>query len=98
MTDKKYPPNGRLFSNKKTSENQPDITGDLEIDAEVLAHLNDCARRGVNISMLLAGWRRKLSSGSTFYSIQASKPRYQESAGQTPPDRLKDDLSDELPY
>ena len=98
MTDKKYPPNGRLFQNKKTSENQPDITGELEIDADVLAHLNDCAKRGTKIIMRVAGWRKVLPRGSTFYSIQASKPRYQESAGQTPPDRLKDDLSDELPY
>ena len=98
-----FPPSGRLFSNsKKTTPKAPDVTGNLEITAAVLDHLNRCAKAGRPINMELAGWRKqsRTTSGS-WYSLSASVPykdrMEQQGGGASAPRITVDTFNDDLP-
>ena len=111
--DKKFPPSGRLFANnRKSSPNAPDVKGDLEISREVLDHLIDCYENGQPIKMDIAGWKKAMKKGGTFYSLSASIPWMKNNSGQdqtkSVPERKRpvqdsildgfDDPNDEIPF
>lgn len=106
-----YPPGGALFNNTRKGNNDraPDVTGNLEISKEVLDHLNDCARRGVEMKMDLSGWKKPTKTGGSFFSLSAKVP-YNQQQTQAPPPRQQTsrqpvrqqpsafDLDDEIPF
>lgn len=79
-----FPPGGALFNNnKKQNEKSPDVQGNLSISEEVLHHLNTCRQKGEEMKMDIAGWRKAMKSGGTFYSLVAKIPwQAQKNAGQ----------------
>ena len=103
MDDKnQYPPSGVLFSNnRKQSDKSPDVNGTLEVDADVLRHLADCHNAGQPMKVDLAGWRKTMKGGGTFYSLVAKVPwqKTKNNAGQTHKESLPDNKWDEdIPF
>ena len=98
----KYPPSGSLFANDRKTTNGPDVTGTLEIGAELLAVLNAQDADNRPIKMRLAGWKKKLKAPKTgtFYSLSASEltdsrsnPKYVARNESSPAD-----LDDGIPF
>lgn len=91
-----YPPSGVLFANKKkTKQNSPDYTGNLELDDEVVNDLVEQVSRGVGKpKIILAGWKKVAKkTGDTFLSLRGSKfeERGSQSGGYTPKSTSFDD-------
>lgn len=81
MSETKYPPGGVLFINKKkTTDRQPDYTGNLEISRELLGELVAAAKAGKEIKMDISGWKKQSKAGNNFLSIVAKKP-YEKPVG-----------------
>lgn len=74
MEKKKYY-GGSLFINRtKTSEKQPDLSGDVEITMDLLKYLVEKAKKGEDLKMRVACWVKEGRSGK-FYSISLSEER-----------------------
>lgn len=67
---------GAFFANtRKTAQNMPDYRGELRINAETLANLNEQLRNGVqNPAIELSGWKKTSSNGTVFISLAGKKP------------------------
>lgn len=74
MSDRQYPPGGVLFNNqKKKSDNSPDFTGSLEVDADLLTELQAQLQANPRAKLDLAAWR-KMSNGKEFLSLRLKRP------------------------
>lgn len=64
---------GALFPARKTTANQPDFTGEVTIDQELLEYLAVSLRTGKPMKLRLAGWRKTSKGGKDYLSILPSK-------------------------
>tara|TARA_R100001440_G_scaffold42760_1_gene62513 strand:- start:281 stop:580 length:300 start_codon:yes stop_codon:yes gene_type:complete len=96
-----YPPSGVLFANKKkTKQNSPDYTGNLELSDEVVNDLVSQMERGVEKPKInLAGWKKVAKkTGDTFLSLRGSafEERGRQSGGYAP--AKQEPLDDDIPF
>jgi hypothetical protein len=90
MDNKKYY-GGALFMNRnKTSDKQPDVSGDVEISMDLLKVLVTLAKEGQPLKMRMAGWVKEGRSGK-FYSISLS-----ENKASNPKPKVA--LDDDIPF
>jgi hypothetical protein len=88
MDNKKYY-GGALFMNRnKTSDKQPDVSGDVEISMDLLKVLVTLAKEGQPLKMRMAGWVKEGRSGK-FYSISLSENK---ASNPKPKFALEDDV------
>ena len=93
MTEQLKKPSGVLFNAKqKTNPNQPDKTGHVELDVDMVKALvakvmsNVAANKTEHVKLDLACWENIAKSGMPYTSVKASIPQ-----------EKKDDLDDEIP-
>jgi hypothetical protein len=97
-----YPANGVLFGNdRKTNDRQPDYTGTLDFDREVVMDLYNQLQSGTEQPKAsLSGWRKTSKNGKPFLSLKASITSERRQGGQrsyqAPPQR--NDLNDDIPF
>jgi hypothetical protein len=97
-----YPANGALFGNeRKTNDRQPDYTGTLDFDREVVMDLYNQLQSGTEQPKAsLSGWRKTSKSGKPFLSLKASVMSERRPSGQrsyqAPPPR--NNIDDEIPF
>ena len=72
--ENQYPPSGSLFTNEtKKSENSPDYSGYLELDAEVMEDfIKQKQNNQSKVSMDLVGWKKVAKSGKAFLRVIAN--------------------------
>lgn len=102
-----YPASGALFSNdRKQSPNQPDYTGNLSLDHDVVMDLYQQIQEGVEHPKAdLAGWKKTAKSGRSFLSLRGkeswerSKDNMNRSAAMSTGQAVRNDVSDdEIPF
>ena len=73
MTFVPKPNTGSLWANdRKTSENQPDLRGEVVVDKQLLV---DLIAKGENpVKIALAGWNKTTVNGRDYVSLVASEP------------------------
>lgn len=97
-----YPANGALFGNdRKNNDRQPDYTGTLDFDREVVMDLYNQLQSGIaQPKVSLSGWRKTSKNGKPFLSLKASIMSERRQGGQrsyqAPPQR--NNLDDEIPF
>ena len=64
------PGTGTLFINTKTSDTQPDLKGEINIDGKVIR---------------IAAWKRQTKTGTDMYSIKVDDRPVQPKTDQAPP-------------
>lgn len=93
METKKYY-GGALFINRnKTSEKQPDLSGDVEINMELLKALVELAKKNEPLKMRMAGWVREGKNGK-FYSVQLAE----DNKRQERPKPKAPSFDDDIPF
>lgn len=105
------PGSGVLFPKKgRSSESQPIMDGNIEIDEECLEHLNDCFSKNEPMKLSIAAWNRVAKgTGNKFYSLKVQPPFQKDKAvvparrpatRPTAPTRkpVLQDLDDEIPF
>ena len=102
-------PGGALFkNNKKQSDKQPDLQGNIELSEEAVQSVLDQMKSGVKYPKLdLSGWTKVSGKGNKFISLSAKKPweksgyqsggRSSGSSGGYQSDR-NDDINDDIPF
>jgi hypothetical protein len=101
-----YPASGILFQNdKKQKETQPDYTGSMEMDPEVVKDLWDQLQSGnERPKASLAGWRKVSKNGKPFLSLRSSLLQERKNnasyKSQAPNGyrQSNQDLDDEVPF
>lgn len=97
-----YPANGVLFPNdRKTNDRQPDYTGTLDFDRDVVMDLYNQLQSGVEQPKAsLSGWRKTSKNGKPFLSLKASimAERRQGEQRQYKAAPQRSDLNDEIPF
>ena len=88
---------GALFKNrKKQTEKQPDYTGNIEIDADVVRDLMAQVDEGVKKPKAdLSAWIKRSKAGMNFLSLNASI-FYKRNGGHNKSSNDNDDQSSEL--
>lgn len=85
-------PRGAIFHNreKQAGSNQPDYTGDIEMDRDLVKMLVEQLNTGAQFAKVrLAGWGRQSDRAGDFISLKASEPKkkdggaVQQPAGQS---------------
>jgi hypothetical protein len=85
------PNSGAIFAVKsKKNPAQPDYRGDLLIDLSAFEIVDN------KITIALSGWKKPMSGGSTFLSLQAQKPYVAEGQAQTQSNT--GDMDDDIPF
>jgi hypothetical protein len=86
------PNSGGLFAVKsKKNPAQPDYRGDLLIDLSAFEIVDN------QIKVSLSGWKKPMSGGSTFLSLQAQKP-YVAEGQQAQAKPTSGDMDDDIPF
>jgi len=104
-----YPASGILFQNdRKQTETQPDYTGNIEVDPEVVKDLWDQLQSGnERPKASLSGWKKISKNGKPFLSLRSSllqerrnKSAYQSQApsGYGQNNQVNNDMDDEIPF
>ena len=97
---------GALFKNrKKQNERQPDYTGNIEMDGDVVRDLMAQLNEGVKHPKAdLSAWIRKSKSGMNFLSLNSSI-YYERNGGHNKSSNNSnnqtsglDDMDDEIPF
>jgi len=97
---------GALFKNrKKQNERQPDYTGNIEMDADVVKDLMAQVNEGVKHPKAdLSAWIRQSKSGMNFLSLNSSI-YYERNGGHNKSSNNSnnqtsglDDMDDEIPF
>jgi hypothetical protein len=89
----KRPNSGALFAVKsKKNPNQPDYRGDLLIDLSAFEVVNN------QITVSLSGWKKPMSGGSTFLSLQAQKPYVAEGQQTQQQQSNSGGMDDDIPF
>lgn len=101
-----YPASGVLFQNdRKQNERQPDYTGSLEFERDVVMDLYNQLQSGVDKPKTsLSSWRKTSKTGKPFLSLKASVPYERKQGGyggggsnyQAP--AQNNDLDDSIPF
>lgn len=61
---------GALFNNrKKTSQNAPDMNGNITLSPKLVQYLNEKMARGEPLSLDVSGWRKRSGQGMEFLSL-----------------------------
>jgi hypothetical protein len=85
------PNSGAIFAVKsKVNPAQPDYRGDLLIDLSAYDIVDN------QIKIALSGWKKPMSGGKTFLSLQAQKPYVAEEQAQTQSNT--GDMDDDIPF
>lgn len=67
---------GALFSNSKSSPNQPDMRGKITLTEETIEYLNGCFATKAPAILELAGWKKQGRAGrQAFLSLKVQPPR-----------------------
>jgi hypothetical protein len=97
-----YPANGVLFQNdRKQNERQPDYTGSLEFDQEVVLDLYNQLQSGTDKPKAsLSSWRKTSKTGKPFLSLKASVMRERQQGVQRSyqAPQQNNALDDEIPF
>jgi len=95
MTEQLKKPSGVLFNAKqKTNPNQPDKTGHVELDIDMVKALvakvkaNQAANKSEHVKLNLSCWENIAKSGQPYISVRGSIPQ----------EKKDDDLNDEIPF
>tara|TARA_E500000318_G_scaffold94164_1_gene93482 strand:+ start:25 stop:300 length:276 start_codon:yes stop_codon:yes gene_type:complete len=85
-----YPPSGALFNNQnKERDTQPDMTGRLELSADVVADLNSQLKAGNSKPVIsLASWKKTSKSGMSYLSVRGASLQKQSEKSNTPDDQI----------
>ena len=96
---------GALFKNrKKQAEKQPDYTGNIEMDGDVVRDLMAQLNEGVKHPKAdLSAWIRKSKSGMNFLSLNSSiyyerNGGHNKSSNNSNQSSGLDDMDDEIPF
>ena len=70
-----YGPGGALFvnSNKAPESKQPDYTGRMTLDKELVDYLSTKLSSGQDAELELSGWKKVSGAGNTFLSLSVKK-------------------------
>jgi hypothetical protein len=100
-----YPASGILFQNdRKEKPTQPDYTGNIELEPEVIRDLMAQLDEGVEQPKAnLVGWRKTGKTGRPFLSLRGSIMRERQAEGsgyqsQAPANTAVAGLDDEIPF
>jgi hypothetical protein len=100
-----YPASGILFQNdRKEKPTQPDYTGNIELEPEVIRDLMAQLDEGVEQPKAnLVGWRKTGKTGRPFLSLRGSIMRERQAEGsgyqsQPPSNTAVAGLDDEIPF
>ncbi len=100
-----YPASGILFQNdRKEKPTQPDYTGNIELEPEVIRDLMAQLDEGVEQPKAnLVGWRKTGKTGRPFLSLRGSIMRERQAEGsgyqsQAPANTAAAGLDDEIPF
>ena len=100
-----YPASGILFQNdRKEKPTQPDYTGNIELQPEVIRDLMAQLDEGVEQPKAnLVGWRKTGKTGRPFLSLRGSIMRERQAEGsgyqsQAPANTAVAGLDDEIPF
>ena len=95
MTEQLKKPSGVLFNAKqKSNPNQPDKTGHVELDIDMVKALvakikaNQAANINEHVKINLSCWENIAKSGQPYISVRGSIPQ----------EKKDDDLNDEIPF
>jgi uncharacterized protein (DUF736 family) len=96
MTFVPKPNTGSLWANdRKTSENHPDLRGEVVIDRKLLA---DLMAKGENpVKIALAGWNKTTVNGRDYVSLVASEPFVPQKRVEQEHPKVEDDDQD-IPF
>lgn len=101
---------GALFANnRKNSQGAPDYRGELRLNAETLANLNEQIKNGVQFPAIeISGWKKTSNNGTVFISMAGKKPYVKDGqAAQSRPQQQQqrpqqgsysNDLDDSIPF
>lgn len=95
MTFVPKPNTGSLWANdRKTSENQPDLRGEIVVDKQLLV---DLIAKGENpVKIALAGWNKTTVNGRDYVSLVASEPFIPQKKVEPEPKPVVDD--EDVPF
>ncbi len=100
-----YPASGILFQNdRKEKPTQPDYTGNIELEPEVIRDLMAQLDEGVEQPKAnLVGWRKTGKTGRPFLSLRGSIMRERQAEGsgyqsQAPANTAVAGFDDEIPF
>ena len=100
-----YPASGILFQNdRKEKPTQPDYTGNIELEPEVIRDLMaQLDEGGEQPKANLVGWRKTGKTGRPFLSLRGSIMRERQAEGsgyqsQAPANTAVAGLDDEIPF
>lgn len=95
MTEELKKPSGVMFrSRQKTKETQPDHTGHVELDIDMVKALvakvkeNQANDKKEHVKLNIAAWENISANGSPYMKAKASIPL----------EKKKDQLDDEIPF
>ena len=95
MTFVPKPNTGSLWANdRKTSENHPDLRGEVVIDKQLLVDLMSKGENPVKIA--LAGWNKTTATGRDYVSLVASEPFVPQKRIEQKPAAATDD--EDVPF
>ena len=99
MTEQLKKPSGVLFNaRQKSHPNQPDKTGHVELDLDMVKALvakikaNQAANINEHVKLNLSCWENIAKSGLPYINVRGSIPE------DKPEDKKDDDLNDEIPF
>lgn len=94
----KYPKSeGAVFSNKKTTDKQPDFKGKLAVTKDQIKMLIEMGKNGQEPVLQVAAWNRKSQAGQQYLYLAAEAYMKQESAPELAVERFAPD-DDEIPF
>lgn len=74
MAFEQRPNTGALFVNdKKTSDNQPNLRGEVYVDKEFLKQLMSSSNQDL-VKFSLSGWTKSSAAGKKYISLSVSAP------------------------
>lgn len=74
MQQAKREDNGALFPTRnKTSQNSPDLTGNITFSPDLIKYLVDKVQNGEEPRIRLAAWRKRSAQGMDYYSVAAKE-------------------------
>jgi hypothetical protein len=86
MNNKRSEDSGVLFqNNKRTGDNSPVMTGNIELSKQLLKELIDLANNNEPIKFRIAGWSKEHPTAGKYLSLKASGS--QEKAASKPKPR-----------
>ena len=102
MTEERMQSDGAIYTNNyKDNEKQPDWTGKVVLDKNLLKALVEKVKSGQEAEMRVALWDRTSKNGNEYKYARLDIPQPQKQAEPTPPvvEESKPELSDDdIPF